>query len=89
MDDRDLGIDNVSLADDLSAGLCVSDTGFKRFEIQSGVKLGKALYVKTALLYLIRWLMESQPNSLNISTDGVLNITETSPYKSNPRFAPK
>ena len=71
-DDRDLRIANVPLADDLSARLCVSDTGFNRFEIYSGVKLCKALYIKTALLYLIRWLMESHPSSLNISMDGVL-----------------
>ena len=31
-----------------------------------------ALYVNTALLYFIRWLMESYPSVLDISTDGVV-----------------
>ena len=45
-DDCDLGIANVPLADDLSARLCVSDTGFNSFEIYSGVKLCKAYMLR-------------------------------------------
>ena len=53
---------------------CISDTGFIILEMLPGVRLCKALYVNTDLLYCtsIRWLMESHPSSLNISTDRVV-----------------
>ena len=54
IDVLDPGTANVPLADDLSARLCVSDAGFSRVVIYSGVRLFNALYVKTALLYLNR-----------------------------------
>ena len=51
---------------------CVSDAGFKRLVIHSGVKLFSALYHQTALLYLNRSHIESHSNSRNMSLDGVL-----------------
>ena len=39
----------------------------------SGVRLFSALYVNTALLYLILFGTEYQPNSLNICSEGVSN----------------
>ena len=71
-DVRDLGIANVSLDDDLSARSSVSDTGFSMVVIHSGVRLFKALYVRTALLYVNRSRIESHPSSLNMSLDDVV-----------------
>ena len=67
IDVLDLGTANVPLADDLSAGLCVSDAGFNRVVIYSGVRLFIALYVKTAVLYFNCSHIESHPNSWNMS----------------------
>ena len=72
IDDRDIGTANVPFADDLRVRSCVSDTGFKRVVIYSGVKLFNALYVKIALLYVSRSRMESHPSSWNISSEGVV-----------------
>ena len=72
IDVLDLGTANVPLADDLSVRFCVSDAGFNRVVIYSGVRLFNALYVKTALLYFNRSRIESHPNSWNMSLDGVL-----------------
>ena len=41
--DRDLGIDKRSISDGLNENECVSDIGFNKFEIYSGVKLFNAL----------------------------------------------
>ena len=41
-------------------------------DIYGGVRLFKALYVKTALLLLIRWDTTIHLSLWNISTDGVL-----------------
>ena len=71
-DVRDLGTANVPLADDLSARSCVSDTGFSMVVIYSGVRLFKALYVRTALLFVNRSHNESHHSSLNMSLDGVV-----------------
>ena len=43
-----------------------------RFDIYSGAILFRALYVNTALLYLIRLSTGSQFRSLNIREEGVL-----------------
>ena len=69
---RDLGSDNVPLTDDLRLRLWVSETGFNKFVIYSGVSIFRALYVSTALLYVRRLLIGCHPNSLNIVADGVL-----------------
>ena len=54
----------MPLADDQSARSCVSDTGFSIIVIYSGVRLFKALYVRTALLYVNRSRIESHPKSI-------------------------
>ena len=68
----DLGTDNVPLTDDLRLRLWVSETGFNKFVIYSGVSLFRALYVSIDLLYARRLLIGCHPNSLNIVVDGVL-----------------
>ena len=72
-EERDLGTANAPLTDDRSVRLWVSATGFSKSVMYWGVKLFMALYVKTALLYLNRFTIGSQLNSLNISADGVLD----------------
>ena len=42
-EDSDLGIDNRPFSDDLNENECVSDIGFKKFEIYTGVKLFNTL----------------------------------------------
>ena len=59
IDVLDLGTANVPLADDLTARLCVSDAGYNRFIIYSGVRLFNASYVKTSLLKLSLLLRSS------------------------------
>ena len=71
-EESDLGTANAPLTDDLSARLCVSDTGFSKSVIYRGVKLFIALYVKTALLYFNRFTIGNQSRVSNISADGVL-----------------
>ena len=56
-EERDLGTANAPLNDDRSERLWVSATGFSKSVIYWGVKLFMALYVKTALLYLIVLLL--------------------------------
>ena len=63
----------MPFADDLSVRFCVWDVGFNRVVIYSGVRLFNALYVKTALLYFNCSRIESHPNSLNMSLNGVLS----------------
>ena len=53
----------MPLAEDLKTRLCVSDTGFNRVVIYSGVRLFNALYFKTALLYVNRSRIEIHLNS--------------------------
>ena len=71
-EERDIGTANAPLTDDRSVRLWVSATGFSKSVIYWDVKLFKALYVKTALLYFNRCTIVSQLNSLNISADGAL-----------------
>ena len=71
-EERDIGTANAPLTDDRSVRLWDSGTGFSKSMIYWGVKLFKALYVKTVLLYFNRFTIGSQLNSLNISADGAL-----------------
>ena len=50
-----------------------TNIGFRSLEIYSGVWLFNALYIKTALLNFSLSATESQPSSLNINADDVLN----------------
>ena len=74
IDVLDLGTAYVPLADNLSARLCVSDAGFNRVFIYSGVRLLNALNVKTALLYFNRSRIESHSNSWNMFLNGVCSL---------------
>ena len=62
-EEGDLGTANAALTDDHSVRLWVLATGFSKSVIYWGVKLFIALYIKTALLYLIRFTIGSQINS--------------------------
>ena len=67
----DLGTARVPLDDDLRCQSRVSATGFSKFVIYSGVWPLRALYVNMALLNANHWYTGCQPNSANISKDGV------------------
>ena len=62
------------MSEDLRSRSCTCATGFKSYEMYSGVRLFKALYVRTALLYLSLSGTESQQSSLNMCSDEVFNI---------------
>ena len=70
---RAFGTNKEPFSDDHKFKVCTSDIGFRSLEIYSGVWLFNALYIKIALLNFSLSATESQPSSLNINADGVLN----------------
>ena len=70
---RDFGTYNDPLSADRRFRECNGDTGFSKVDIYSGIRLFNALYVSTGLLYITLFDTESQPSSLNICSNGVLN----------------
>ena len=60
---RDNGIYNVPLSPDLKFKVCVCEMGVSIVEMYSGVISLRALYVSTALLYLIYLMLRAQVSS--------------------------
>ena len=60
---RAKGVYIVPFCPDLRFNECVWDIGISNFVMKSGVILFNALYITTALLYLILLLTESQSSS--------------------------
>ena len=71
---RDFGTYNYPLLVDRKFRICTSDTGFSKVDMYSEVSSFNVLYVNTALLKFILFGTENQPSSLNIVSDGVLNL---------------
>ena len=72
-DVRSFGKNKQPFSDDRKFKVYTSEIGFRSFEIYSGVWLFNALYIKTALLNYSLSANGSQPSSLNLNADGVLN----------------
>ena len=73
---RDFGTYNDPLLVDRKFRICTCDTGFSKVDMHSGVSSCNVLhvYVNTALFKFILFGTENQPSSLNIVSDGVLNL---------------
>ena len=61
---RDFGTNSDPFSADRKFRECTCETGFSKVDMHSGVRLFNALYVNTALLYLILLGTENQPSSL-------------------------